>query len=352
VIASGFAVHGWGDASDIAQIFLALAAAIGVPFAVVQLRRQGTASRLAVADRLDARWTARLAQAEQNLVAALGVERLPGASDVLGNESIDLARRRYDAGQTDVGIRPDHVGRVIPYVLLSLLPSIASFQMEDRCPHNEDQYRELLLRRCHLLFPVLDALQYSQDPTRNSDLASALALVEGYVNAVNDVVEMIEQGDLGLSWFLGKRHYAVLREIHVLEPFILWKTAHENNGRWGLRVLLLGAAARKFHWTNRLHCATDVRFVAISKGAEYALESYGYILRGRPRKIPVPYLVEKVYTNRATARCFSRRAKSRQTDLVKELTALIKAPGEAASAASADDAPPVELPDGAPNGQR
>ena len=135
----------------------------------------------------------------------------------------------------------------------------------------------------------------------------------------------------------------------MLEPFILWKTAHEYNGRWGLRVLLLGSAARAFHRTNRLHCSTAVRFVAISRGAEYDLKSYGDILRGRSRRIPIPYLVERAHTNRATARCFSRRAKRRQSKLVKRLAALITPPGEATLSAPAEGVVPVESRGGPPS---
>ena len=203
VIASGFAVHGWSDASDIAQVILALAAAVGVPFAIVQLRRQGTASRLAVGDRLDARWNARLAQAERNLVAALGVEKLPGASEVLGRDSIEIARRHYVEGNADIGIRADHVGRVIPYVLLSLLPSnprIGRPKENRRTKTNTKHSWRNVVSSCSRY-----STSSSKAKTRHaiSDLSTSLALVEGYVNVVNDVAEMIEQGDLNLcvvSW--------------------------------------------------------------------------------------------------------------------------------------------------------
>ena len=316
----------WTDAASCAQVLLVVIALIGVPIALKQLHGQATASRLAVAERIDGRWRDRLGQAERNILRFLGMDTMPETSTVFGQNAIELARTNFEHSGTSIAIDPNRVGRLVPYSLLALSPALEPFESTGRTPTQESDYQELLVTRCRLLFPLLASLEGDAAGTGNADLRLILTLVDGYVNAMTDVVEMIEQGDVDSRWFLGKRHYAILREVHVIEPFILWRNAHSANGRWGMRVLSLAQAARQFHWSNALHRNTDVRFVNVENGAEYEDHHYGCIVRGKSRRSRLPPWIEGPITNFRVMRCFSRRTKLRQQALLRKARDLLAIP--------------------------
>jgi hypothetical protein len=83
-------------------------------------------------------------------------------------------------------------------------------------------------------------------------------MAERFVSEMNDIAELVESRIMNPVDFLRKRHYSVMREVYVVEPLILWRSCQPGVGRWGMRVLALGAAARAFHWSDELHCFKDV----------------------------------------------------------------------------------------------
>lgn len=90
-----------------------------------------------------------------------------------------------------------------------------------------------------------------QEPARREDFA----IVRQYVNRMNDVSEMIEERLIDVRSFLGKYHLAIIREIYLAEPYIYYQNLYGQAGRWGIRVLCLGAAARQFNDVNPIHRA-------------------------------------------------------------------------------------------------
>jgi hypothetical protein len=87
------------------------------------------------------------------------------------------------------------------------------------------------------------------EPERRDDFE----LVRIFVNNVNDVAEMIEEGLIDRRSFFGRYHLALIREIYIAEPYIYYLNLHGRSGRWGMRVLRMGEMARAFNDINPIH---------------------------------------------------------------------------------------------------
>lgn len=77
--------------------------------------------------------------------------------------------------------------------------------------------------------------------------------VRQYVNAVNDVAEMIEEGLVDIGTFLSKYHLSLIREVYIAEPYIYHYNVFSQSGRWAMRVLRLGEMARQFNDISPIH---------------------------------------------------------------------------------------------------
>lgn len=87
--------------------------------------------------------------------------------------------------------------------------------------------------------------------TRRSDMM----LIREFVNSVNDVAEMIEEGLIDKRSFFGRYHLAIIREVYIAEPYIYFVNLYGKSGRWGMRVLRAGEIAREFNDINPIHRA-------------------------------------------------------------------------------------------------
>lgn len=103
-------------------------------------------------------------------------------------------------------------------------------------------YRRDLVRRVALVAALEPAL-------REEDFAA----VTPYVNALNDLADLIDFGIIDPQRVLGKYHLALARELFIAEPYIHYKVLFENSGRWGYRVLRLGEMARRYNDINPVH---------------------------------------------------------------------------------------------------
>ena len=77
--------------------------------------------------------------------------------------------------------------------------------------------------------------------------------IRQYVNAVNDVAEMVEAGLVDVGYFLGKYHLALVREVYIAEPYICYLNLYTSSGRWGMRVLRVGEMARNYNDISPIH---------------------------------------------------------------------------------------------------
>jgi hypothetical protein len=87
------------------------------------------------------------------------------------------------------------------------------------------------------------------EPARQSDFHS----IRQFVNAVNDVAEMIEEGLADVGTFLAKYHLSLIREVYIAEPYIYYYNLYSKSGRWGMRVLRLGEMARQYNDISPIH---------------------------------------------------------------------------------------------------
>jgi hypothetical protein len=86
------------------------------------------------------------------------------------------------------------------------------------------------------------------------DREAAMDAVEKATNALTDVAELIEFGMLDRRKVLAKYHLSFIREVYILEPFIICGVLFWGRGpRWGMRALRLGEMARQYNDMNPIH---------------------------------------------------------------------------------------------------
>lgn len=84
---------------------------------------------------------------------------------------------------------------------------------------------------------------------RDADLAA----VRPVVNALNDLAELIDHHFLDAPYVLSKYHLLLAREAFIVEPYVYYAVLFADRGRWGFRVLRLGAMARAYNDMNPVH---------------------------------------------------------------------------------------------------
>lgn len=167
---------------------------------------------------------------------------LPVRGGVLGTETIDHA---LTAG--------------VPFVVGALLPH--GTQKPQDAPDDERSYLDRQVARA-FAFGYLRAVL--RDDARNSagatpeelvtareELAAVDRAMEAWVGKMNEIAELYELNVLDRHAFVGKRSVALVQRSFVAEPYILWRNTVKP-GRWGLRLLGLGTAARTYQWASLL----------------------------------------------------------------------------------------------------
>src|SRR5207302_4786002 len=76
------------------------------------------------------------------------------------------------------------------------------------------------------LIPRIWAVRSLPDAERKADIA----IIRPFINAVNDVAEMIEEGLVDVGTFLGKYHLALIREVFIAEPYIYYRNLYTSEG--------------------------------------------------------------------------------------------------------------------------
>lgn len=83
------------------------------------------------------------------------------------------------------------------------------------------------------------------------ELAAVDRAMEAWVGKMNEIAELYELNVLDRHAFVGKRSVALVQRSFVAEPYLLWRNTVKP-GRWGLRLLGLGTAARSYQWASLL----------------------------------------------------------------------------------------------------
>lgn len=319
--------------ADFAQVGATLIAALAVPLAVRQLRMQAGSSRLEVMAVVDERWARRSTKPGERLLrlgvpAQEGDERTPDPLRVLDESTLSVIRETLNQHGAVPAARPPDLDEVVPSLLLLLTPQYDPPDVPHPLPTSEEQYTTNLLHRSRAVFEIMNRLDRpGGNQLVKRDLRRVLAVVEGYVNAVNDIAELMELEVADSVDLLRKRHFALMREVHLVEPFILWKNAVSETGRWGMRVLALGASARAFHWSSPLHQRKDVYLVLASDDRPYLHREYGAVVAASASPSRVPSLIQRQLRRRRVKRVFSDKSKLNQESLVKSSQTIQRAVG-------------------------
>ena len=86
------------------------------------------------------------------------------------------------------------------------------------------------------------------------DLAALDHAMETWVGRMNEIAELYEENLIDRRLFVRKRSVSLIQQLFAAEPYILWRNS-TTPGRWGLRVLGVGAEARFYHWNSHLQNA-------------------------------------------------------------------------------------------------
>ena len=228
------------DIGNLAQALAAFIAVIGIPLAVRQLRMQNRMSRVEVTRDLESKWSSRLdrVRAKENV-----------GQPILSIESINFVGNAFAMMNARVAFPADGHEYSFPRVLMLISPDMKSVMRQPGAlevpmggPTNEGEYRDVLIRRCRLIFPVLDELKSSSSVKHRNDIQEVIQLTYSLAASISDVAEMFDFGLADPEQFMDKRHLAVVRDLHVLEPFLIWQAIRLGDHRSvrGLRALALG----------------------------------------------------------------------------------------------------------------
>jgi len=241
-----------------AAVIGAATALIGVIFGLRQLSLQAKAAKLDVLIVINENWKNR------KNIALDRTDRTRWTSETpLDPETQSVAVRALALSDAEpLATTSDPLLDPVPFALLLLSPTWsdgAEGAPRISTPRNEREYIENLKWRCKASFIVYETFSRPDAGDGPRQAFARLSLMaERYVSEMNDIAELVEARIMDPVDFLRKRHYAVMREAYVVEPFILWRSSQPAAGRWGMRVLALAAAARAFHWSDPLHCGKDV----------------------------------------------------------------------------------------------
>lgn len=220
----------------------------------------------------------------------------------------------------------------VPYILGALLP--AGIAERDYAPASERAYSGDMKARMLALGYVRSALR---DPGQRPDWLSAqdLEIIKAdlldldeamttWVNLMNEIAELYEGDLVDRRKFVGKRSVAIIQQLFVAEPYILWRNS-TTPGRWGLRVLGLGAEARLYHWLSPLQRA-GIRLRADPPEYQAAGTYPGYCAKlgwiigpGMRPTNPIVFRWAEIRIRRGLGAGYRAKNKSRQNELIAGL---------------------------------
>lgn len=255
-------IHTLGDWANLATILGFAITITAIVFAGRQLRLQAQSQKLTAVLETNRLWW------DVPPVRSTTVDPI-----ALSSVTIDLIAKIYAEAiaEADSALQPwvtprREIVQGAPFVLTALLPAGAT----EAAPNNEPDYRAALLGRAMSVGLVMTALRQvakGSDPARlyprrrvpraicarvSDDLAAVGVAIDRYVGSMNEVAELYEVGLIDRRLFVGKRHVALIQQAFAIEPYLLWRNT-VYSGRWGLRILSMGMAARSFHWKSTLH---------------------------------------------------------------------------------------------------
>lgn len=272
---------------NLGQAIAALVATVGIPLAVKQLSTQNRMSQLEVLTKLESMWSLRFRFADDF------IER-GGLSDerVISTGTLEYASTHYRVAGSETATT---VGQAIPTAARLLLPVLP--QLGDPGPKSEQAYIDNLLDRCKLVFPLLDSLHRSEDDGRRHDLRLITDVAVGMATAFDEIADLFESRMARTEPFMQRRSVQLMRELHVVEPILLWIEARTPDTRRSsrtLRALALAAWARAYCW----------KAMSRQKGGVYFRSGIRDELAGRALYGPIievsqgPSLLEKTVQGR------------------------------------------------------
>jgi hypothetical protein len=311
------------DLGNLGQALAALVAVVGIPLAVRQLRMQNRMSRVEVTRELEKKWVSRT-----DWAGGLHSVKDP----ILSKESAELVSTLFARTGVQPALQTSDAGFSFPRTLMVLAPTMDTvirspgrLTVPAAGPRNEAEYQEILVRRCQFMFPTLDELSASENQCHRSDIQTVIQLTYRLAASMSDVAEMFDFRLADPEQFLEKRHLAVIRDLHAIEPFLLWQAIRVGDHRSvrGLRALALGASARSYAFRTDLHgiASIDIRYDLLN---HLEKASYGPLLQcgtmyGRLpahlRRVCIKYVVAKPFRDR------TKRAQHRLIDRVNDVVA-------------------------------
>lgn len=243
-----------------------ITALMGVVFGLRQLALQARAATLSVLVVINEGWKKR----KEIALDRTDRDRWTSESP-LSLETAAIVRQTLAvSGAAPLAVTSTPLLDPVPFALLLVAP-----QWPDHAGStivtNEESYIAQLKRRCEASFVTFEALSSDEAAEPRESFARLSLLGERFVSEMNDIAELVESRIMNPVDFLRKRHYAVMREAYVVEPLILWRACQPGVGRWGMRVLALGAAARAFHWSDELHYYKNVDTLSPRERADSAM---------------------------------------------------------------------------------
>lgn len=242
-----------------------LTAVVGLVFGVRQLALQARAAKLSVLVVINEAWKKR------KEIALDRTDRDRWTSETpLSLETAAIVREALGASKASpVAATSTPLLDPVPFALLLLSPQWSERASPVKAT-DEESYTSQLRRRCEASFLAFEALNGEDAADEPREAFARLSLMaERFVSEMNDIAELVESRIMNPIDFLRKRHYSVMREVYVVEPLILWRSCQPGVGRWGMRVLALGAAARAFHWSDELHYFKDVETLSPRERAAF-----------------------------------------------------------------------------------
>lgn len=187
----------------------------------------------------------------------------------LSTTTVAAIRRIYDEvlgapylSVLDNGPLAREIALRVPFAASMLLP--IGLQDPAKSPQNEKDYLAdlgLRVRAFGFVRTILDDpelrhgwLSETESKQVANDLQALDSAMARWVNRMNEVAELYGTGLIDRRSFVGKRSVMLLQQLSAAEPYILWRNS-TTPGRWGLRVLGLGAEARFYHWMSPLQRA-------------------------------------------------------------------------------------------------
>ena len=309
------------DIGNLGQGIAAIIAIVGIPLAVKQLGMQTRVAQLDVLHELEAKWLMRTEQPLRDFMESIECDPM---HRVFSNATLSVIEAEFDRMEVSPAFRPNEIQDYVPRLLMSLAPAISTSDPDciagrtNEAPRNEPEYEAALLQRCALTFSILDRLSSSQASTEEQkDLVRLADLVYGYTVSASEIVELFDFGLASPDKFLEKRHLAAIREIHMIEPFLLWQAIRfgDHRSTRALRTLALGAAARTLTWMTDLHGQTGIS-IRLRPHDHFESAGYGPFLRSGGHLESLPRRLRRLARSYLVSRPFRDPTKGRQNRLI------------------------------------